>query len=141
MSFSNRDWLILGLFCIVAPFVHFYVQVFWSMLAMPAFPLSAAKSQILTMSWLLAQDVAGAALAALVLAAPLAWLVRSRPLVLASLLAIAIATATLLTWQGNGVADSRATLLTLAELFAFFLLCWGIATIVVRRFGVPKHAT
>ncbi len=141
MAFSNRNWLIIALFCILAPLVHFYVQVFWSMHAMPAFPVSFGKSQALTMGWLLALDLLGAAFAALVIAAPLAWLVRRRPLLLALLLTIATAIATFFTWQSDSAADSRVMLLTLSELLAFFLFCWGVAVIVVRNTNRPKHAT
>jgi hypothetical protein len=136
-SFSNRDWLTLVFFCVAAPFVHFYVQLYWSMFALRFFP--GTRSQLATMLWLYTQDLAGVILAALLLAAPLAWLVRRRPFLLAAFLALSTTAVALLLWQGS--FTNNAAYLTFAELASFFLVCWLIATIVIRRVGLRAYAT
>jgi len=107
------------------------------MLAVPALPVT--QSHVGQAFWLFAGDSIGAALAALILAAPLAWLVRVRPWALASLLAVATAIAALFMWQGS--YTDLAALLTFAELVTFFLLCWVVAHIAVRRVHGAAHAT
>ena len=117
------------LFCGLAPFVHFYVQLYWSMVTLRALPTT--RSQLFATVWLFAGDLIGAALAALVLAAPLAWLTRGRPVLLAIILASTTAAAAFFLWQGS--FTDRAALLAVIELLAFFFLCWGAASVVIRR--------
>jgi len=136
-ALSNRDRLILVLFCVLAPFVHFYVQLYWSMVTLRALP--ATRSQLFAVVWLFAGDFVGAALAALVLAAPLAWLTRGRPVLLAVLLASTTAAVAIFLWQGS--FTGRAALLTFAELLAFFFLCWVTASAVIRRVRGGAHAS
>jgi hypothetical protein len=136
-TLSTRDWFVLAFFCLVAPFVHFYVQLYWSMLAIRAVPVT--RSQVFTAISLYAGDLMGAVLAALVLALPLAWLIRRRPFFLAALLASTTTVVALFLWQGS-FTDSAA-LLTFAELLTFFFLCWATASIVIRRLRRGAHAT
>ena len=139
ITFSFRNWLVLALFSAVAPFVLFYVQVNWSSLTVRALPLSVAKSEPLLALWLFGANIVVAAIAALTLAAPLAWLIRSRPLLLASFLAITTAAAALFKWTGR--FTDLAALLTYTLLITFFLLCWVTASFVVRRARGSAHAT
>ncbi len=127
--YSIRELVILALFAILAPFVHFYVQVYWSMLAIPVLPVS--QSHVVEALWLFAEDFIGAALVAIILAVPLALLVRGRPVALALALVAATAAVELFTWQGS-LTDLSA-LLTLSELATFFLLCWVVASVVAKR--------
>ena len=135
-TLSKRDWQILGCFCILAPFIHFYVQIYWSMVAVPFFPTT--KSHLLLMLSLSALELTGAALAALLLAVPAALVIRKRPLLLATVIAIATGVVTLLMWRGS--FTDYAALFTTVEFAAFFLLCWLTASIIVRRLRGHRHA-
>ena len=125
---SKFAWLLVGLVCVIAPFVHFYVQVYWSIVAMSLLPLHTGGLD--SMFLLFTVDAVGAGLSALILAAPLAWFTQVRPLICASLLALVTLATAMYTWQGS--YDDRAAVLTFVELLVFFLLCWALASLVVR---------
>jgi hypothetical protein len=137
-AFSSRNWLVIAVFCAVAPFVFFYVDVYWSMLTIRALPLSVAKSEPLLMLWMFAANVVAATIAAFILAAPLAWLIGSRPFLLASLLALVTVAAALFQWQGT--FTGVAAFLTYALLISFFLLCWLTARLVTYLLHRSGHA-
>jgi hypothetical protein len=136
-TLSTREWLILALFFAAAPFVHFYVQVYWSMLSMPFLP--SVASHLRTTLWLVAEDLVGAAIAAILLAAPLAWLMPKFPLLLASVIATATVAVALFTSQGS--LSGLVAILTSVELAAFFVFCWVVASVVVNYMRRHAHAT
>jgi hypothetical protein len=105
---------------------------------MLAMPLTPTHFHELAIFWLFAENFIGAAVAALILAVPLAWLIRGYPLLLASLLAAATTAAVLFMWKGNFA--NLAGALTFAELLAFFLFCWLLARLVVRNVRGVGHA-
>src|ERR1700722_19850438 len=96
---SIRDWLLLAAFCGAAPFVNFYIQLYFSLLAMPALP--STRSYAVLFICFLAADIVGASIAAAILAAPLAWLVNQRPAFLAAVLAIGTTIVSFATWEGK----------------------------------------
>jgi len=133
---AKRDWQLIMCFCILGPFIYFHVQKYWFVLAKPFIP--ATKSHLLAVVWLSGIGLVGALLAALLVAAPAAWAFRKRPLVLASVIALATGAVTLLTWRGGFI--NYAALFTAGELAAFFLLCWLTASFIVRHLHRHGHA-
>jgi hypothetical protein len=127
----NRDRWTLALFCIASPFVYAYTTGFWRSLKMSA--LKGAVSESIPLSNLLgwAVEIVGAGIAALIVAAPVAWLLRGRPVFLASCLAMAAAVTLLPDIViGARVAYFKFILLQLPTLLVFFFLCWGVAILI-----------
>jgi len=127
-KFSIKNYLVLAVFLVAAPFLNFYVQLFFSLLTMPALP--GTRSYAGMISFLVVADMIGASIAAALLAAPLGWIIGQRPLLLASALSLAVAIVTVITWEGSYY--DVAGLLTFTNLCFFFLASWIFARITVK---------
>lgn len=135
---SRRNRLTLVLFCAATPFVYSYVTGCWRSLPSPI--QHALEPVALPYMWAFGNEAVGAGIAAVMLAAPLTWLVHRRSFFLALCLAAA-ATATLIPDLiiGARISYYRFVLLQLPALLAFFLFGWAAAQLVNWR--IRRHAT
>jgi len=127
---SNRDRLLLTLFCAIAPFLYSYIMRIWlnSSVLQPIPPFHLVA---FTYALAFAVEAIGAALAALVLSVPLACLIHSRPLFLAACLASAAAVSLLPDIFLPSVRSYAA--MQVPALLAFFCVSWLAAALVVSR--------
>lgn len=125
-------WLTLALFCAIAPFANFYVQIWCSLVLMPIVP----STRVLAYISLGLMDATGAGITALVLTTPLAYLPKPRPLVWASLVTASAIVTSICLWQGSFV--NTAAVITFLELLLLFLFCWAFGKLFERLRTRPK---
>ena len=128
MNRRAAEWTLLCVFCAATPFVHFYMQLYWSIASVAYLPSVRGAGSYLA---IVAQDAIGALLAAILVVGPLTWFTSFRPLVTASALTLSTLAVTVLMW--SGAHNDAATALTLGEHLMFFLSCWAIATVIQRE--------
>ena len=136
VAMEKRAGWILLLFCIASPFVYAYITGFFRNLKIRAFKDAMSDSILMSnlLGWTV--EIIGAGVAAVIVAAPVAWLIRGRQLFLASCLAIAAAVTLLPDIViGARIASFRFVLFQLPTLLAFFFLCWGV-TILINKVKV-----
>ena len=131
---SKRDWAVLLVFCIAVPFVFSNVTAYWRSLIGPLLTAPAPKSIVLGNALVVAMEVAGIGMVALIMAVPLTWLIPGRSFFLACCLALATVIGTLLpnllmdTWLTNFLVSQSM----IASQVIFFVLCWAVAALVNR---------
>ena len=132
---SRRNKLALVIFCVAAPFVYVHVTQGFRDVKIPMLMGFIHGSIFLANTLVVAREILGTASAAVILAAPLAWLIRGRPLFLALCLSIATAIFTLVpdVWLDSMLSNYSFSLRELSVQVIFYFFCWVVA-IVVNRF-------
>jgi hypothetical protein len=130
---TQRNWIVLALFCVAAPFVFVYVQALWALLLVPSLKLTAIKSGLALKLFMLLFGCVGAVAAAVLLTTPLAWLVRARPALLATAVSAVTCFVVLVLFDTSWVASPTLAVIALAEQLAFFLASLGAAILVFRK--------
>ena len=131
-----RNFIVFALFFIVTPFVFSEVTSYWRNL--PARLQHAFLFQPVALGYVFAtlSEAAGAGIAAFILAIPLTWLVRSRPLLLALFLGLAAAVTILPDlYLLVRFSQVRLVVVQLPALVSFFLLSWFFAVWVTTHLG------
>jgi len=148
---ARRNRLIFALFLIATPFVYSIVTQSWRDLLQPvasSIRFGSAMTQVVV-SHLFAYtgEAIGACLAAFILAVPLAWLIRSRPFLLASCLLGACCFTLLPDIISLSIPDAptdfklfvlKFIALKARYLLVFFVFCYVASSLIVKRIG--KHA-
>lgn len=135
---TRRDWAILIIFCVAAPILFSTITTHWR--GVFGHLLTADMSIPLNNAFVVMAEVVGIGAAAIILAIPLAWLIRHRPFFLALCLTLAAAIGTLLP---NLLMDLSVSNFTVSKsmvvpLLIFFALCWA-ATALVNAFVRAKE--
>ena len=134
-----RTFAISLVFVILTPYVYSEATSYWRSLPAPLQGAFLFESVALGYALAFLSEVAGAAIAAFMLALPFTWLVRRKPLFLALFLWLA-ASITLLPDLYFLVRFSqvRIVIVQLPALVSFFFLSWFFAALATK--GLRQHA-
>ena len=128
----NIHWLALAAIFAIAPFANFYVGLWCSLILMPYVPFAHG----LLVGSIVLTDAMGAAITAVALTAPLAYLTKPQPLLWASLITGSTTATAIYLWQGSFFDTASA--LTFLEFTMLFFFCWAFGTAFVRLRTRPR---